>query len=113
MKPIIIISPMLVKLFSIFINISAITIFPFIISKEKLGDITLRHETIHLYQQKELFVLLFYILYCYDFLKGLIKYKNVDDAYYQIRFEQEAYDNGNDDEYLKHRLKYNWYKYKV
>jgi hypothetical protein len=113
MKPILIISPTLVKFLSIFIDIYAITLFPFIISKEKMGDVTLRHEKIHLYQQKELFVLLFYILYCYDFLKGLAKYKNIDDAYRQIRFEQEAYDNANDEEYLTHRLKYNWHNYKV
>ena len=65
MKPILVVSPAFTKLMSIVIDVYAITIFPFIISKEKMSEITLNHETIHIEQQKELLVLGFYPLYVF------------------------------------------------
>ncbi len=53
MKPIIVVSPTFTKLMSIVIDVYAIPIFPFIISKEKMSEITLNHETIHIEQLKE------------------------------------------------------------
>ena len=62
MLPIVIVSPKFTKLVSIFIDVYAITLFPFIISKEKMDETTLNHEKIHIEQQKELLVVFFYLL---------------------------------------------------
>ena len=113
MKPITIIAPRLTKLLSVFIDVTAITLFPFIISRQEMNKVTLNHEMIHIHQQKELFVLFFYMLYVFDWLKGLIKYRSTNKAYYQIRFEQEAYTKMYDEEYLLTRKKHSWRNYKV
>ena len=78
-----------------------------------MSKVTLNHETIHIHQQKELFVLFFYMLYIFDWFKGLIKYQNARKAYFQIRFEQEAYAKMYEEEYLLTRKKYSWRDYKV
>ena len=111
--PVTIIAPRLTKLLSVFIDVTAITLFPFIVSREEMSAITLNHETIHIHQQKELFVLFFYILYVSDWLKGLVKYQNARKAYFQIRFEQEAYAKMYEEDYLLNRKKYSWRDYKV
>jgi len=113
MKPIIIVSPWFTKLMSVVIDVYAITLFPFIISKEKMDDRTLNHETIHIHQQKELLVIPFYLLYGLYYLIGIIKYKNKQQAYYMIPFEQEAYDNDHNLDYLETRKWYAWRRYKV
>ena len=73
----------------------------------------LRHESIHIAQQKELFVVFFYMLYGIDYLKGLIKFRDKKMAYYSIRFEQEAYAQMLNKNYLDSRKPYSWRKYKV
>jgi hypothetical protein len=113
MKPITIVAPRLLKVMSIVVDIAAITLWPFIISREEMSEDVLRHETIHLAQQKELLVIFFYLLYGWDYLKGLIKYKDKERAYFRIRFEQEAYEKMFDKEYLNTRPRYNWVEYKV
>jgi len=113
MKPIVIIAPRFVKALSIVIDIFAITLWPFIISREEMSEDVLTHETIHIAQQKELLVLFFYLLYGWDYLIGLVKYRDKEKAYYQIRFEQEAYHNMFNKDYLKNRKLYSWRKYKV
>ena len=113
MKPIIIISPWLTKLLSVVVDIYAITIFPFVISVEWMDEETLNHETIHLYQQRELLIIPFYILYFYYYIVGMIKYKDKHQAYYMIPFEQEAYTNDQNLDYLKTRKWFAWRRYKV
>ena len=113
MKPIIIVSPTFTKLMSVVIDVYAITIFPFIISKEWMNEATLNHETIHIHQQRELLVIPFYILYFYYYLVGIIKYKDKQQAYYMIPFEQEAYANDQDLDYLKNRKRFAWRRHKV
>tara|TARA_R100001082_G_C4212792_1_gene95808 strand:- start:70 stop:414 length:345 start_codon:yes stop_codon:yes gene_type:complete len=111
--PKIIISPRFTKLMSIFINVEAITLFPFIICREEMSETLLNHESIHIHQQKELFVLFFYVLYVFDWMVGLVKYRNAQKAYYQIRFEQEAYAKMYEEDYLINRKKHSWRDYKV
>ena len=111
--PIIITSKLLTKLLSIIISVYAITLFPFIILSEEVDEYTMNHELIHFEQQKELFVVGFYALYVYDFVKGMIKYKNKDLAYFLIRFEQEAYNYQNDLGYIMDREKNAWKEYEV
>lgn len=113
MKPIVIISPKFTKLMSMVIDVYAITIFPFIISREKMSERVLNHETIHIHQQRELLVIPFYILYAFYYLVAIIKYKNKQQAYYMIPFEQEAYENDDNFDYLKTRKWFAWRRYKV
>ena len=113
MKPILIVSPWFTNLVSIVIDVYAITLFPFIISKEPMGPETLNHETIHIKQQAELFVIFFYLLYVAYYFIGLVKYKDKQKAYYMIPFEQEAYEYDNQLDYLETRKPYSWTKYKV
>lgn len=108
MKPIIIISPRFCKLMSVFINVYAITLYPFIISKEQLPITIYNHEKIHLVQQRELWVVGFYILYVWYWLKARAKGLNGTDAYYAIPFEKEAYQNQEDLGYLKERKPQAW-----
>ena len=113
MKPIVILAPRFLKAISWVIDICALTLYPFIISREEMSADVLNHESIHIAQQKELFVLFFYILYGWDYLKGFIKYKDKELAYYRIRFEQEAYAQMLNEHYLENRKLYSWRKYKV
>ena len=113
MNPIVIIAPKITRMLSIVVDITAITLYPFIISHDEMSDDVLRHETIHILQQKELFVVFFYILYVWDWLVGLIKYRDRQKAYFQIRFEQEAYDQMYKEDYLTQRKKFSWLNYKV
>jgi hypothetical protein len=98
---------------SIVISVYAITLFPFIILSEEVDEYTMNHELIHFQQQKELALIGFYILYAYDFVKAMVKYKNKDTAYFMIRFEQECYNHQNDLGYLPEREKYAWKQYEV
>ena len=97
------------------ININAITLGPFIISRGKMSDDTLRHEMIHYVQYKELFYIGFLIIYLYDFLYNAIILKQglSSSSYRNIRFEKEAYDNDHDKTYLANREKFAWKKYRL
>lgn len=94
-------------------DISAITIFPFIFLDKRATQEILNHELIHIQQYRELFVIGFYFIYFYDFINALKKYKNIEFAYSQIRFEQEAFDNAHDKYYILERDKFAWKNYKL
>ena len=111
MKPIIIQNSNIPKYLSIFISISAITLFPFIISRDEMSDVTIRHEIIHIEQQRELFVIFFYILYVWYWLRGKMSGMTNDEAYMNIPFEQEAYRKMYDENYLETREKHAWRNY--
>ena len=111
MFPIIIVSPKFTKLMSIFIDVYAITIFPFIISKEKMDKVTLNHEKIHIQQQKEMLVIFFYLFYAYFFVRNYLIYKDTHVAYMLIPFEKEARLNHNNQYYLEKRQFYSWINY--
>jgi hypothetical protein len=84
-----------------FKNYIAITHWPFVFYK-KLGVNTKNHEAIHGEQQKELLIVVFYLIY---FIEWVFKeYKN-------ISFEKEAYANEKDTDYLEKRKRFNWIKY--
>tara|TARA_B100000287_G_C20224357_1_gene619435 strand:- start:127 stop:507 length:381 start_codon:yes stop_codon:yes gene_type:complete len=103
------------KYLSIFINIYAITIFPFIIFSDKGNVVTLNHERIHIRQQLELLVVGFYFLYVIFWLIGLLKNIKSQDrfqlAYSYIPFEKEAYANEKEFIYILHRKPYSWIEY--
>ena len=101
------------KLMSVYINVGGITLYPFIILKDTYhNDTTIRHEKIHIAQQKELFVIGFYVLYVWYWLVNRFKYSDASNvAYHNLPFEQEAYSNQDDLEYLKNRPAHEWKKY--
>jgi len=111
MKPIIIQNSNIPKYLSIFISISAITLFPFIISRDEMSDVTIRHEIIHIEQQRELFVIFFYILYVWYWLRGKVSGMTNDEAYMNIPFEKEAYQKMHDENYLETRENHAWKNY--
>ena len=96
---------------SLFINIWAITLYPFIICKGKLDQRTKTHEIIHLHQQRELLLIGFYILYVGYWVWNLMKHQSFQAAYEEIPFEKEAYANDEDPTYPINRKPYSWKNY--
>lgn len=99
-----------------FMKIGGITLWPFIILRERYNvpnanysKRIVNHESIHIKQQEELLVIPFYILYVTEWFIKLFFYGK--EAYYNISFEREAYANENDYEYLKNRRFWAWLKY--
>ncbi len=113
MSPIIVRNSSIPKFASIFISVYAITLFPFIFIRDEGDERVIRHEMIHFWQYIETLIIGFLIIYSFDFIKGLIKYKNVQKAYERIRFEQEAYENDYHRYYKLNRKRWAWRKYKV
>ena len=111
MRPIIIQNSNIPKYLSIFINIYAITLYPFIICREEMDETTLNHEKIHLAQQKELWIIGFYLLYVYYWLRGKMQGQSSLIAYLNIPFECEAYIKEKDLDYLTERKKHSWKSY--
>lgn len=87
-------------------NFRGLAIFPFIILKEnslKSNSTLINHEKIHIRQQLELLWVIFFIWYGIEFLVRLIQFKNAYEAYQNISFEKEAYQNDTNLNYLKQR----------
>ena len=75
----------------------ALTFWPFIFYKEQLTTVDLNHEKIHARQQTELLLVGFYLAYITEWI-----FKGYDS----ISFEEEAYANEADSNYLKTRKAY-------
>ena len=109
---------------------NAITHYPFVFYKsEKMN--TKNHELIHINQQAEILIVsliilffifgfsfwliasyfVFYALYFFEYLVRLLYYRNKDKAYRMISFEQEAYRNEENDNYLDKRTIFSFIKY--
>ena len=71
----------------------------------------LRHESIHLRQQKEMLVVFFILWYIIEWLIRLIQYRNAMTAYKNISFEREAYANQDSIDYLDIRKPFSFIKY--
>jgi len=113
MKAIIIKSNKFLDSISWFFKVGGITLFPFIIIRPYAKKSTINHESIHIAQYSELLVVGFLLIYLWDWVYGLIKYRNPKVAYKQIRFEQEAYKYARSYSYLNKRKKFNWTKFRV
>ena len=113
MRPIIIQNSDIPKYLSIFIQIHAITLYPFIICRDEMDHITLNHEKIHLEQQRELWLIGFYLLYVYHWLRGKWKRESNLIAYLNIPFEIEAYSNETNPDYIAERSPHAWRNYLV
>lgn len=91
-----------------------ITLFPFIFLKypeDKENSIIINHEKIHLQQQVETLIVLFYLWYTIEYFIRFIQYKDKKRAYKNISFEREAYLNDKNLEYLKSRKFWSFIKY--
>ena len=87
-----------------FFWVEAMAFFPFVFLKRKSpSPKLLNHECIHLRQQLEMGLILFYIWYLAEYFVGLIQYKKHYLAYLSISFEREAYMNEKNFEYLNQR----------
>ena len=87
-------------------NFYAINLFGFILTCDKLSKEELNHELIHSAQAKELLYIPFYIWSVIEWVILFIKFRDGMKAYYQIRFEKEAYAHQKDFCYLQHRKHY-------
>lgn len=89
----------------------AINLMGIIFAKGECDKFTLNHERIHTHQMLELLIVPFYIIYLLEWLVRLIQYRSFFKAYLNISFEREAYDNGNNLQYLKIRKPYSFIHY--
>ena len=79
----------------------------FVRGNARIDDITLNHEKIHTAQIKEMLYVFFYVWYIIEWLIRLPK----GNAYRNISFEREAYNNEKDLRYLDNRKRFAWIKY--
>lgn len=119
LKPYVIYSDKTLDVLSILMHIGGISLFPVVILREKYrdnkgafwvkkGKEIINHESIHFQQAIELGVLPFYLIYFLEWLLKLPFYGS--RAYENISFEREAYGNDENLEYLKNRIRYNWFE---
>ncbi|RRA95358.1 hypothetical protein [Paenimyroides viscosum] len=93
---------------------SGITVYPFVFVRdlfwaEKKSFVN--HEKIHLRQQLELLIVLFFIWYGLEFFVRLIQFRNRQKAYRNISFEREAYANESNPDYLTNRKFFSFFNY--
>lgn len=53
----------------------------------------------------------FYVLYGLEYVLIRLFHKKQNDAYHDVSFEEEAYNNQDDIDYLKYRFPFSWIKY--
>lgn len=68
----------------------------------------INHEAIHTEQMKEMLYVFFYLWYVIEWIIRLFMKGN---AYRNISFEREAYDNESNLDYLNTRKRYFWFSY--
>ncbi len=95
-----------------FTKIRGIALWPFVLVQTKNpGQILINHERIHLRQQAETGIILFYFWYVTEWLWHFVRLRNWWAAYHQISFEKEAYRNETNLDYLKNRKLWSFVKY--
>lgn len=90
-----------------FKGFAAINLFGLVFAREGSRPLTpqcINHEKIHTAQMKELWYIVFYLLYFFEWLYRLVFHTKT--AYKGISFEVEAYKNQHDYSYLKHRKRF-------
>jgi hypothetical protein len=91
-----------------------LTFYPFVFladKDDKLNEVFINHEKIHIRQQLELLILPFYLWYFTEYLIRLLQFRNRKKAYYAISFEREAYANEKDLDYLNSRPFWGFIRY--
>lgn len=91
----------------------AINLFGIIFTKSDLDQESINHEKIHTEQMKEMLFIFFYLWYGLEYIIRQISNIKLSqhEIYRLISFEQEAYNNDKNLEYLKVRKRYVWFKY--
>ncbi len=95
-------------------KIKAITIFPFILlqnPQDRQNAVLINHEKIHIRQQVELLLIIFYVWYVVEYYWHYFKLKDSYLAYKSISFEREAYAMEDDLNYIKKRKPFSFWKY--
>ena len=95
-------------------NYTGLAIYPFIFLKNKsLSDnwVLINHERIHLKQQLELLWVFFFLWYILEFLFRFVQLRNWNDAYKNISFEKESYENEGNPNYLNERKIWSFINY--
>lgn len=93
---------------------SAMALYPVILVKHKAlknNAVLINHEKIHLRQQIETGILLFYLWYLLEYLVRLGQYRRHRLAYENISFEREAFAHEHDLHYLRHRKPWRFLSY--
>ncbi len=93
------------------LHVEGMALFPFILVKRTPGPVLLNHEKIHLRQQLELGIILFYCWYGVEYLFRLIRSGNHATAYYTISFEKEAFQHQDNLHYLATRRPFAFTRY--
>ena len=95
----------------------AMTVFPFIFARKdvrELNRVDINHETIHGKQQVEMLWIFFFLWYCLEYVIRWICYGfDNKKAYNNISFEQEAYLNETDFNYVLNRKHFSWVRYLI
>lgn len=73
-----------------------------------MNEKDINHELIHTEQMKEMIYVFFYLWY---FVEWLVRLFGKGNAYRNISFEREAYDNDDNLNYLNERKPFVWMKY--
>ncbi|PCJ98689.1 MAG: hypothetical protein COA50_00120 [Flavobacteriaceae bacterium] len=95
-------------------NYVGLSLWPFIFLKNtslKEDVVLINHERIHLSQQRELLILIFYFLYALEWGIRFLRYFDSYKAYQNISFEREAYENEDNMDYLSNRKPLSFIKY--
>ncbi len=102
----------MIVIFMPFLWVDGLALYPFVLLKSpNPPPYLLNHERIHLRQQLEMGLLLFYVWYILEFAFRYVQYKNKYLAYRNISFEREAYAHDEQLEYLKNRRFWSFRKY--
>lgn len=93
----------------------ALTIWPFVFVRKayasQFGAVDKNHESIHGEQQKEMLIVLFFLLYLTEYLVRIFIYRNLHEAYRNVSFEREAYLNAENFKYIENRKHFARTKY--
>ena len=96
-----------------FKGFKAINLFGILFARNgsTINDVDLTHESIHTKQMKEMLYIPFYVWYAIEWIVRFIGCGDSRLAYRRISFELEAYLNQYDENYLKNRKHFAWFKH--
>ena len=95
-----------------FLWVDGMALWPFVLVRRRYPSaFLLNHERIHLRQQLELGLIVFYVWYLLEYLYRRFQHKNGYLAYRNISFEREAFANDQNMNYLDNRKWYGFWKY--
>ena len=92
-----------------FKGFKCINLFGILFCRKQLDKIDINHEAIHTKYMQEMLYIPFYIWYIIEYLIKLF----IGNAYRNLSFEREAYNNQYNLNYLNNRKHYSWIKYVV